>query len=662
MARFDLNQDPDLHEATASRRASGNQEQARPGANDRMGTRAETVEGAPRKTSAHKWFFAALIGGGIGLFVIKRVSTNAWFAAFFAFVVVLLLSLYYMFNDKDAPEEEGDNVYYLGLLFTLLSLVFTLLELFGIDADGPRSAESIRALLENFGIALTSTMTGIAGRVLVQNWQLANSSPWRRRAQWIANRLGIQDRQGPETAENPDSSTDAAAPPPPPASASFPEMEGINRYLLGRIARDLTLGANALARFHRIVRSHATGSENFLLEHSGSLKRESTAFKDRLQSNAELFAQELKSEAENVLNAVGGSLAATAKQAEALLRRLESAHDDHLAKVREASRSFLDEMQAAGGENLDILQRNFGAAAEQSQSLVRSMSAIHEQVSKDFLLEHSESLKRENTAFKDRLQRDTETFAQKLKGEAENVLGAVGGSLAATAKQAEDLLQRLESTHDNHLAKVREASRSFLDEMQAASGANLDSMQRNFEAATQQSQSLARDMSAVHKQMDELLERLESHLGRAGDAGAAFGSNAHQAAKSIEVLESEAEKLQTSLVGINTVAKAMTGMLNAMDELQARIGAGQDTERTAAAVQQIGETLQAITAEGATATKQAAQAGKLLDALTQSARATEEETKHAAEALRNLADEAKMQAEILRRDQVSKFRFWNRGQ
>ncbi len=30
-----------------------------------------------------------------------------------------------MLNDEDAPEEEGDNVYYLGLLFTLLSLMFS---------------------------------------------------------------------------------------------------------------------------------------------------------------------------------------------------------------------------------------------------------------------------------------------------------------------------------------------------------------------------------------------------------------------------------------------------------------------------------------------------------------------------------------------------------
>ena len=89
--------------------------------------------------------------------------------------VVLALTIYYVLNDEDAPEEEGDNVYYLGLLFTLISLMFTLVELFGADTYAVRNAEKIRALLENFGIALTSTVVGIAGRVLVQNWQRAGS-------------------------------------------------------------------------------------------------------------------------------------------------------------------------------------------------------------------------------------------------------------------------------------------------------------------------------------------------------------------------------------------------------------------------------------------------------------------------------------------------------
>ena len=49
------------------------------------------------------------------------MSDDAWHAALVAAGVVIALAVYYVLNDEDAPEEEGDNVYYLGLLFTLIS-------------------------------------------------------------------------------------------------------------------------------------------------------------------------------------------------------------------------------------------------------------------------------------------------------------------------------------------------------------------------------------------------------------------------------------------------------------------------------------------------------------------------------------------------------------
>ena len=146
------------------------------------------------------WFFVALLGGGIAVWWTKSAIPNAWFAAMVAAGVVLALMIYYLLNDEDAREEEGDNVYYLGLLFTLISLMFALVELFGADTDAVRNAEKIRALLENFGIALTSTVVGIAGRVALQNWQRIGSS------------------------ETPESADGTAVPVPPPSSASAQDL------------------------------------------------------------------------------------------------------------------------------------------------------------------------------------------------------------------------------------------------------------------------------------------------------------------------------------------------------------------------------------------------------------------------------------------------------
>ena len=462
------------------------------------------------------WFFVALLGGGAGVWWAKSVFTDPWFAAMVAAGVVLALMTYYLLNDQDAPEEEGDNVYYLGLLFTLISLMFTLVELFGTDTDATRNAEKIRALLENFGIALTSTVVGIAGRVALQNWQRTGVT-------------GISESAG-----------DRTAPPFPPEATSPRDLEKFNRHLLGRIARDLTQGANALARFHRIVRGHASDSERHLQNHGETLKRESAAFQAMLQHSAETFTQELKSQAENTFDAVGDSLGAVAKQVEALLERLQSANENHLAEVHEMTRSFHDEIRSASDQSLSDLRRNFGAAAEQSLTLAKNMSSVQERIGKAF-------------------------------------------------------------------------------------------------------------------------DGLGSGLGNASDASATFGSSAQQAAESTAALESEVNKLRADIAQLHAAAQAMMSVLASMGELDARIRASRDTEQTAAAVRQIGESLQTIVADGMAATAQTAKAAELFDALTLSIRATEDETRRAAQALRALTDEADERAKTLRQHRGSGFKFWNRN-
>ena len=322
MARFDLNRTAAAAKTKRTRPTHLKQRQT--GVQDRDSDRdaARAITDTRGRSNAF-WFFVAFLGGGAAIWWTKGAFTNAWIAAMVAAGVILALIIYYLLNDEDAPEEEGDNVYYLGLLFTLISLMISLLELFGVDTVAERNSEKIHTLLENFGIALTSTVVGIAGRVAVQNWQ--KTAPPR----------------GPEFAQDIDS------PVLPPAGASPRDLERFNRHLFGRIARDLTQGANALARFHRIVRSHASDSDDYLRAHSEALKREGAEFKDTLQSNAETFAEELKNQAENTLDAVGNSLGTAAKRAEDLIEGLQSAHDGYLSEVRETTRSFHEDIQSS---------------------------------------------------------------------------------------------------------------------------------------------------------------------------------------------------------------------------------------------------------------------------------------------------------------------------
>ena len=466
----------------------------------------------PQRTNA-LWFFFALIGGGACVLWSKSTFANAWFSAIVAAGVVLALAIYYMLNDQDAPEEEGDNIYYLGLLFTLISLMFTLVELFGIDADTVRSAEKIRSLLQNFGIALSSTVVGIVGRVMVQNWQRSESEESPR----------FRDDSRPLTL--------------PPVSASPEDLEKFNRYLLGRIARDLTHGVNALARFHRIVQKHASDTDNHLRKHSEELIQESTKFKDVLQRNTETFAQDLKDQAEKSFESVTNSLETVTNQAKVLMEQLNSVQRDYIDEVRETTRTYQNEIRSTSSQSLDALQKNYDVAAKQSLTLAQNISTTYEQIG-------------------------------------------------------------------------------------------------------------------------NALERLESNLEHAGIASSEFGKKTDQAAQMTVALRSDAEKLKNVLVMVHDGAEEMKKTLDTVAKLNSQVLTGRDAEQTAVAVQQIAESLGNITTKGADATAQAAKSADLFNALTQNIATTEKEIKRVTEALNVLSNEAEERTKELRNRIRSNRKFW----
>ena len=105
---------------------------------------------------------------------IKDTQLSAGTAAALAVAVVIGLGLYYAHNHVDDREQEGDNLYYLGLLFTLVSLMYALIALFLVYNIDDDLTERTYELLGNFGIALSSTVAGIIARIFVQNYQIGD--------------------------------------------------------------------------------------------------------------------------------------------------------------------------------------------------------------------------------------------------------------------------------------------------------------------------------------------------------------------------------------------------------------------------------------------------------------------------------------------------------
>ena len=120
----------------------------------------------------------AFLFGATGIVVIRMLVENRWSApaaSAFALFIVFCLMYYYIQNHIDDREQEGDNLYYLGLLFTLVSLMYALVVLFWLPNNDENLMDRTYELLGNFGVALVSTVAGIIARIFVQNYQIGDS-------------------------------------------------------------------------------------------------------------------------------------------------------------------------------------------------------------------------------------------------------------------------------------------------------------------------------------------------------------------------------------------------------------------------------------------------------------------------------------------------------
>ncbi|MBC8308803.1 MAG: hypothetical protein H8E55_75285 [Pelagibacterales bacterium] len=104
----------------------------------------------------------------IGAFVIffgpnfpgKYTSTIVLIALMMAYLLGVIF-LNKKMNTFVRDEQMGDSFYYLGFLYTLTALAVSL---FGIEED-------INELLKNFGIAITTTLIGLIGRIILSQFR-----------------------------------------------------------------------------------------------------------------------------------------------------------------------------------------------------------------------------------------------------------------------------------------------------------------------------------------------------------------------------------------------------------------------------------------------------------------------------------------------------------
>ena len=135
----------------------------------------KSMPGESKNTLA---LFGAFIFGATGIILLQVLFDSrlhgAIAAAIWSILMIVLLGTYYWANEIDDREQEGDNLYYLGLLFTLTALIWTIIHSFdilGSNINQMRFNERVGSLLSNFGIALISTVVGILARIVLHSFQ-----------------------------------------------------------------------------------------------------------------------------------------------------------------------------------------------------------------------------------------------------------------------------------------------------------------------------------------------------------------------------------------------------------------------------------------------------------------------------------------------------------
>lgn len=105
------------------------------------------------------FFFGAFVAGTLLILTLKSLNVHGGIISLFAVGMMLAYAATGIKNKlKVRLDVLGDNLYYLGFLYTLVSLSYSLYSLGKGIAD-------INNLLENFGLAIMTTLCGLALRV-----------------------------------------------------------------------------------------------------------------------------------------------------------------------------------------------------------------------------------------------------------------------------------------------------------------------------------------------------------------------------------------------------------------------------------------------------------------------------------------------------------------
>lgn len=104
-------------------------------------------------------FLLFAVGGSLAILLAKYFAIETWQVAIFAAIIMITYAIIINMGGtgKLRSDQAGDNCYYLGLIYTLTSLSYTI---FTFDPE-----DNAAAIVQGFGVALATTVLGLILRV-----------------------------------------------------------------------------------------------------------------------------------------------------------------------------------------------------------------------------------------------------------------------------------------------------------------------------------------------------------------------------------------------------------------------------------------------------------------------------------------------------------------
>ena len=282
-------------------------------------------------------------GGGLALIVGARLIVpglgGATIAAALAVGVVLWLGIYYHRDNQRDRGRAGDDLYYLGLLFTMCSLIHTLVPLL-FSAAGDISAR-FEQLIGSFGIALVSTVAGILGRILLQSNEGADRG--------TTSAAPVRQRPASRT---------AAVPAVSQAEAAVPASSDTTQPMLD-LRRNLSEASDAFVHFTRVT-----------LAHGEQVKAHTERLIDNFNSHVDASARQRVSNTAAIWEEAASAMSAATD-------RLLGQIDEHTASAAHRTEATWEQVAAKSEATAQAARTRLAEDAEQMATLLARLATTN---------------------------------------------------------------------------------------------------------------------------------------------------------------------------------------------------------------------------------------------------------------------------------------------